>query len=530
MARVDLEDRLTGLEFRKRLNNMFMELYTSVSDIALLPQQFEQLTGTVNALALFPAMYDGSVARSKNDKMNDILSVRDFGAKGDRGTDDLPAINKALAAAKLRHDQYNDELFFPVGNYRRTGAIKLNQFSTLRGVGIGSNLNNQGSPDNFAVLTNADPYGMVGMHVQDMAIFGGKYGIYMDAQAENADNLFVNLKMLLQSEANIYANKLLQTTLLIGGGMSSAKYGVKTDFWTTNVFNSFGTSYTSHGVSTFKLETTEGVLVVGGRIEGTGAGAVPGQATIDIFEAGQVLFLGVYFENTQEYLMKLRNAKSAVVLQSCHMTGQSIGLEPGVYFDLKGYRFDCLDNMVVFRDVDANYPTLLPPVSRLEGENLNLVPSHAVYDGHDYLGSVLVKSKPLPASKKVVLLRYKRPFANGGNNNLCKVVNEIDLSYAGITGTGFDQQIRRKLRHTVTSLSVNNLGSKLEVISDDTVNITCTLSVENVTAQTLDLVATFTDVDPATVLAGTFGYAARWHRIETIVADAIKVTAPIPAV
>tara|TARA_R110000868_G_scaffold411701_1_gene707677 strand:- start:2765 stop:4828 length:2064 start_codon:yes stop_codon:yes gene_type:complete len=54
----------------------------------------------------------GAVARSAQDKMRDVVSVKDFGAVGDGVTDDTAAIQAALNAAP----QYCT-VFFPYGNY-----------------------------------------------------------------------------------------------------------------------------------------------------------------------------------------------------------------------------------------------------------------------------------------------------------------------------------------------------------------------------------------------------------------------------
>lgn len=65
----------------------------------------------------------GAVARTVQDKERDIVSVKDFGAKGDGTTDDTTAINAANTyAASLSQ---GGTVFFPPGNYKTTANISI---------------------------------------------------------------------------------------------------------------------------------------------------------------------------------------------------------------------------------------------------------------------------------------------------------------------------------------------------------------------------------------------------------------------
>ena len=65
-------------------------------------------------------------------KLNDIVSVTDFGAVGDGVADDTAAFNAALAAA--------DEVIVPAGIYKVTSTISIPQRKSLKGVGYKSRL------------------------------------------------------------------------------------------------------------------------------------------------------------------------------------------------------------------------------------------------------------------------------------------------------------------------------------------------------------------------------------------------------
>lgn len=86
----------------------------------------------------------GAVTRDGADKLREILSVSDFGARGDGVTDDHAAITSAIAAAVA----LRKELVFPAGNYRHSQPLQFG-FERLRVRGEG-----------MAVLqyTGAGPY------------------------------------------------------------------------------------------------------------------------------------------------------------------------------------------------------------------------------------------------------------------------------------------------------------------------------------------------------------------------------------
>ncbi|WP_282800090.1 glycosyl hydrolase family 28-related protein [Bombella apis] len=65
-----------------------------------------------------------SVSRHLSEKLLDVVSVRDFGAKGDGKTDDTAAINAAIAYAKST-SYSGGKIFFPDGIYLISSTINL---------------------------------------------------------------------------------------------------------------------------------------------------------------------------------------------------------------------------------------------------------------------------------------------------------------------------------------------------------------------------------------------------------------------
>jgi hypothetical protein len=85
---------------------------------------------------------DGShpITRTFQDKLDDVVSVRDFGAVGDGVTDDTAAINRAVQ--QIYNPVYNDTstkvrrtLNFPAGTYLVSTPILVPPYASLRGDG-----------------------------------------------------------------------------------------------------------------------------------------------------------------------------------------------------------------------------------------------------------------------------------------------------------------------------------------------------------------------------------------------------------
>ncbi|MFT9400366.1 glycosyl hydrolase family 28-related protein [Acetobacter sp.] len=69
-------------------------------------------------------VFGASVSRYLNSKLMDVISVRDFGAKGDGVADDLPAINAAINYSKTT-TYAGGRIWFPDGVYNVSGPIIL---------------------------------------------------------------------------------------------------------------------------------------------------------------------------------------------------------------------------------------------------------------------------------------------------------------------------------------------------------------------------------------------------------------------
>ena len=80
---------------------------------------------------------NSTTVRSIQKKLDDFVSVKDFGAKGDGVTDDTEAINRALFELYCRSTSLAARkiLYFPAGNYVVYGSINVPSYARIMGEG-----------------------------------------------------------------------------------------------------------------------------------------------------------------------------------------------------------------------------------------------------------------------------------------------------------------------------------------------------------------------------------------------------------
>ena len=108
-----------------------------------------------------------SQQRTIQQRLDDYVSVKDFGAKGDDSTADITAIQNAID--EIYKDTDKDDtrsrrvLYFPAGTYRINAALKIPPYATLIGEGPDKTIiRNSG---NNAVMVTRDDDGNVGANI-----------------------------------------------------------------------------------------------------------------------------------------------------------------------------------------------------------------------------------------------------------------------------------------------------------------------------------------------------------------------------
>jgi hypothetical protein len=108
-----------------------------------------------------------SQQRTLQQRLDDYVSVKDFGAKGDDSTADITAIQNAIDEIYTDTDKNDTRsrrvLFFPAGTYRINAALKIPPYATLIGEGPDKTIiRNSG---NNAVMVTMDDDGNVGANI-----------------------------------------------------------------------------------------------------------------------------------------------------------------------------------------------------------------------------------------------------------------------------------------------------------------------------------------------------------------------------
>ena len=114
------------------------EILTEHTNLFSFAEQYTYKTD--DALIQTGATDNSPIKRTLQSKMDDIVYVADFGAKGDNTTDDTVAIQRAIDQLFLNSDKVNAEsrveLHFGAGSYKITNSLKLPPFAKLYGAGV----------------------------------------------------------------------------------------------------------------------------------------------------------------------------------------------------------------------------------------------------------------------------------------------------------------------------------------------------------------------------------------------------------
>lgn len=110
-----------------------------------------------------------TTSRSLQNKLDEYVSVRDYGAIGDGTTNDGPAINAALIElfANTNQSSYvRRSLFFPAGTYRTEETITIPPYAKLVGEGKNSSVVIYEGPNTSdATVITVDTQGQVGANI-----------------------------------------------------------------------------------------------------------------------------------------------------------------------------------------------------------------------------------------------------------------------------------------------------------------------------------------------------------------------------
>ena len=113
------------------------EILTEHSDILSVAQTYTFKNEDAGYNVMTGPTANNPVIRTLQHKLDDFVSVKDFGAVGDGIVDDTEAINRALYELYCREAVIpaRKTLHFPAGQYKISGVIKVPPYATLIGEG-----------------------------------------------------------------------------------------------------------------------------------------------------------------------------------------------------------------------------------------------------------------------------------------------------------------------------------------------------------------------------------------------------------
>lgn len=137
-----------GVGYRMILKDQFSNTIWDVDNIVasdvtstmLSQSSGSSLLGFIQGLA-------GATSRTVQDKLRDVVSVKDFGAKGDGTTDDTSAFVTALATGR--------DVYVPAGTYKVTSTLALATANQrILGSGWGAQINFTFASANYGITTS----------------------------------------------------------------------------------------------------------------------------------------------------------------------------------------------------------------------------------------------------------------------------------------------------------------------------------------------------------------------------------------
>ena len=127
------------------------EILTEFSDVLELASSYTYKGDSVGYTAQTGATA-APITRSMSAKLDDFVSVKDFGAVGDGETDDTSAINRAFYQifCREKNAEVRKSLYFPAGVYRTSDTVLIPPYAKVWGEGINSTIIRL-DPDNSSV-------------------------------------------------------------------------------------------------------------------------------------------------------------------------------------------------------------------------------------------------------------------------------------------------------------------------------------------------------------------------------------------
>lgn len=145
------------------------EILTQYSDVLAIAATYQYKNEDAGYSVVTGPTAGSPTVRTLQQKFDDFVSVKDFGAKGDGATDDTAAINRALYElyCKTPFQGARKALHFPAGKYMVSSWIKVPTYATVVGEGPHNTvIQHIGNPNTYpAIIQIADSRQQIGASI-----------------------------------------------------------------------------------------------------------------------------------------------------------------------------------------------------------------------------------------------------------------------------------------------------------------------------------------------------------------------------
>jgi hypothetical protein len=450
----------------------------------------------------------GAVQRTVESKLQDVVNVKDFGAKGDNSTDDTAAIQAAIDAAETA---YRGVVLFPRGLYRISASLQLPNFVTLRGeTKEGCWITNQGAPLNAPHVVNKNPGSLIFAAIENLSFLYGTYGIKIDVTSEVAGLRFENVSFFSHTEASFYCNKLLQTSTFTNCNFDTSKYGVRVPAATSNANTFINCGFLGNTEACVDLYVSEVNNFISCRFE---AGGVFGKPTIKVHQAKSLNFNGCYFESTNSILLQETGSFNSVRFDGCHFTGANYS---GAW---QKYTFDS-DGIVQFGSnrwgevpSDGSSKMLVTGINNSIGDPTKMLGNK---DNTTYLTAtrsaynIVSPVYPCPNLTRN-LITVTKTATDGGLGNINMLTGILKTNLFALEAGGFPRCHQGIYRLTFYSVGIDVIGVDIATISAITIlggaGVTATLASSAASSTSATVAITFAGLTPATQISSAFQWS-----------------------
>jgi len=262
---------------------------------------------------------DPAVERTLGRKLDDMASVKDFGAVGDGEADDTAAINRAFYElfCREKNPEIRRSLYFPAGIYRVSDTIKIPPYAKVWGEGVESSIIRMAPDDSSVpayVIRTTDSLQQTGANIGANSATLPKY---IEMHSMSIESTIVNDVCLIESAEQCYFDSINFSGPLLEADLNDASRGTKcitvagTPATTPEMvtFDKCGFKGCTYGVKAD--DNSNGFTFTNGRFHLLWRGVQLGEDTTDVGPQGyritQNIFddvsdSGIYFNNVERNL------------------------------------------------------------------------------------------------------------------------------------------------------------------------------------------------------------------------------------